>query len=194
MFAYGSIGGKGLNMGQLRPTVIKAQDEMKAAYEGAWGKAHAKPGAAAALDRVAQLPEKPSKKEAQPGGKDLTVQGLYEGAMGASGALWSLGERVAEASGEEGVAMSWGLKKAQRVWFKLSTKYGKTTFVNKRVANGAALCAARTRSSATDSCARAVHAHQHFPHARHPCEERARTVHCSPQHNMCAHRSVPSTS
>eukprot|EP00966_Prymnesium_polylepis_P014871 343621-Prymnesium_polylepis.1 len=52
---------------------------------------------------------------------------------------------------------------------------------------------ATPRSNATDSCARAVHVHQHCPHARHTCEERARTVHFSPQPNMCAHRPVPNT-
>eukprot|EP00961_Rhodomonas_salina_P257110 3474573-Rhodomonas_salina.2 len=52
---------------------------------------------------------------------------------------------------------------------------------------------ATPRPSATDSCARAAHAHQHCPHARHPCEERTRAERRSPQHNMRAHRPVPNT-
>ena len=60
----------------------------------------------------------------QPEGKEMTIQQLYAGALGAIGDLWSYGVSVVEASGEPGAHLSWGIKKAQRIWFKLSTKYG----------------------------------------------------------------------
>ena len=37
--------------------------------------------------------------------------------------LWAYGLEVREASGEHDAGLSWGIKKAGRIWFKLATKY-----------------------------------------------------------------------
>ena len=49
----------------------------------------------------------------QPGGKELTILGLFEGALGAIGALWEYGLEVRKASGEPTAGLSWGIKKTQ---------------------------------------------------------------------------------
>ena len=112
MFSYGAIDGEGMNMGQLRPVVIEAQAAMKAGYSAAFESARGKPGAAEVYVRIAALPEK-SGKVRQPGGEQLDLLGLYKGALGAVGELWEYGQQATVASGEAGVAASWGLKK---VW------------------------------------------------------------------------------
>ena len=110
MFSYGAINGRGLNMGQLRPVVIEAQAAMKKGYGAAFESARSKQGAAAAFDRVAALTEISSKVQ-QLGGAQLDLVGLYKGALGAVGELWEYGQRAIAASGEAGVAASWGIKK-----------------------------------------------------------------------------------
>ena len=112
MFSFGGINGRGVNMKQLRPTVIKAQAAMKAGYGQAFEAARSKPGAAEVYERIAALPEK-SGKVRQPGGEQLDLIGLYKGALGAIGALWEYGQQVIVASGEKGAAVSWGIKKVR---------------------------------------------------------------------------------
>ena len=112
MFSYGAIDGGGVRMEELRPTVIKAQKGMITGYSGAFELARGKPGAAEVYKRIEALPEKKS-KERQPGGEQLDLIGLYKGALGAVGELWEYGQQAIVASGEAGVAASWGLKK---VW------------------------------------------------------------------------------
>ena len=99
-------------MGQLRPIVIKAQAAMKAGYSAAFESARGKPGAAEVYERIAALPEKIVKVR-QPGGEQLDLIGLYKGALGAVGELWKYGQQAIVASGEAGVAASWGLKKVR---------------------------------------------------------------------------------
>ena len=48
---------------------------------------------------------------------------LSKGALGAIGELWAYGLEVRNASGEHDAALSWGIKKAVRIWYKLATKY-----------------------------------------------------------------------
>ena len=110
MFSYGVINGEGVNMQQLRPVVIAAQAAMKKGYDAAFESARSKQGAAAGFDRVAALAEI-SGKVRQPGGDQLELVGLYKGALGAVGELWAYGQRAIAASGEAGVAASWGIKK-----------------------------------------------------------------------------------
>ena len=110
MFFYGQIDGGGLDMLELRPMVIEAQVAMKAGYGEAFESARGKPGAAEVYERIAALPEKIGKVR-QPGGEQLDLIGLYKGALGAVGELWEYGQQAAVASGEAGVAASWGLKK-----------------------------------------------------------------------------------
>ena len=112
MFSYGAINGGGVNMRELRPTVIAAQAAMKAGYSAAFEAARGKPGAAEVYARIAALPEKVGKVR-QPGGEQLDLIGLYEGALGAVGELWAYGQQAIVASGEAGVAASWGLKKVR---------------------------------------------------------------------------------
>ena len=112
MFSWGTINGKGLNMRQLRPVVIEAQAAMKAGYSAAYESARGKPGAAEVYERIAALPEKIGKVR-QPGGEQLDLIGLYKGALGAIGELWAYGQKAIAASGEAGVAASWGLKKVR---------------------------------------------------------------------------------
>ena len=97
-------------MQELRPVVIKAQAEMKKGYGAAFESARGKQGAAAGYDRIAALTEISGKVQ-QPGGKELELVGLYKGALGAVGELWEYGQRAIAASGEAGVAASWGIKK-----------------------------------------------------------------------------------
>ena len=111
MFSYGRINGFGVDMSELRPVVITAQAAMKAGYGAAFESARSKQGAAAAFDRVAALTEISGKVQ-QPGGDQLDLVGLYKGALGAVGELWAYGQRAIAASGEAGVAASWGIKKA----------------------------------------------------------------------------------
>jgi len=110
MFSYGRINGKGVNMQQLRPTVIEAQERMKAGYSAAFESARGKQGAAAGYDRIAALIEISGKVQ-QLGGAQLDLVGLYKGALGAVDELWEYGQRAIAASGEAGVAASWGIKK-----------------------------------------------------------------------------------
>ena len=110
MFSYGTINGRGVAMQQLRPTVIEAQAAMKAGNGAAFESARGKQGAAAGFDRITALAEISGKVQ-QPGGKELDLVGLYKGALGAVGALWAYGQRAIAASGEAGVAASWGIKK-----------------------------------------------------------------------------------
>ena len=110
MFSYGAINGGGVNMELLRPTVIEAQEKMKAGYGAAFESARGKQGAAAGFDRIAALTEISGKVQ-QPGGDQLDLVGLYKGALGAVGELWEYGQRAIAASGEAGVAASWGIKK-----------------------------------------------------------------------------------
>ena len=112
MFAFGKIGGTGVAMGQLRPKVIEAQEAMKAGYSAAYESARGKRGAAKVYKRIAALPEKIGKVR-QPGGEQLDLIGLYKGALGAIGELWAYGQKAIAASGEAGVAASWGLKKVR---------------------------------------------------------------------------------
>merc|ERR1719446_1336778 len=53
----------------------------------------------------------------------MTILQLYQGALGAIGDLYSFGVSVVEASREQNVHMSWSIKKAQRIWYKLNVKY-----------------------------------------------------------------------
>ena len=122
MFTYGAINGFGVDMRLLRPMIIEAQEGMRTGYGGAFESARAKPGAAEVYERIAALPEK-IEKVRQPGGEQLDLLGLYKGALGAVGKLWEYGQQAIVASGEAGVAASWGLKKAMRIWFKLTAKY-----------------------------------------------------------------------
>ena len=110
MFSFGTIGGKGANTKELRPVVIEAQAAMKAGYGAAFESARGKQGAGKVYKRIAALPEK-SGKVRQPGGERLDLVGLYKGALGAVGGLWEYGQRAIAASGEAGVAASWGIKK-----------------------------------------------------------------------------------
>ena len=112
MFSYGEIDGVGMSMEELRPTVIEAQAAMKAGYSQAFESARGKPGAAEVYERIAALPEK-SGKVRQPGGKQLDLIGLYNGALGALGELWEYGQQTIVASGEAEVVASWGLKKVR---------------------------------------------------------------------------------
>ena len=112
MFAFGKIDGTGVAMGELRPKVIEAQEAMKAGYGAAYESARGKPGAAKVYKRIAALPEKIGKVR-QPGGEQLDLIGLYKGALGAVGELWAYGQQAIAASGEAGVAASWGLKKVR---------------------------------------------------------------------------------
>ena len=113
MFSFGTINGTGVNMGQLRPIVIKAQAGMKTAYGAAFESARGKQGAAKVYKRIAALPEK-SGKVRQPGGDErLDLIGLYKGALGAVCELWEYGQQAIVASGEAEVVASWGLKKVR---------------------------------------------------------------------------------
>ena len=85
---------------------------MKAGYGAAFESARGKRGAAAAFDRVAALTEISGKVQ-QPGGDQLDLVGLYKGALGAVGELWAYGQQAIAASGEAGVAASWGIKKVR---------------------------------------------------------------------------------
>ena len=110
MFSYGAIDGEGVATKELRPVVIEAQAAMKAGYGAAFELARSKQGAAAAFDRISALLEKSGKVQ-QPGGAQLDLVGLYKGALGAVGELWAYGQQAIAASGEAGVAASWGIKK-----------------------------------------------------------------------------------
>ena len=110
MFSYGAINGEGVVMWELRPVVIEAQAAMKKGYGAAFESARSKQGAAAGFDRIAALTEISGKVQ-QPGGAQLDLVGLYKGALGAVGELWEYGQRAIAASGEAGVAASWGIKK-----------------------------------------------------------------------------------
>ena len=112
MFSYGEIDGEGVAMEKLRPVVIEAQEAMKAGYSAAFESARGKPGAAEVYERITALPEKIGKVR-QPGGEQLDLIGLYKGALGAIGELWAYGQQAIAASGEAGVAASWGLKKVR---------------------------------------------------------------------------------
>ena len=74
--------------------------------------ARSKQGAAAGYDRITALTEI-SGKVRQLGGAQLDLVGLYKGALGAVGELWAYGQRAIAASGEAGVAASWGIKKVR---------------------------------------------------------------------------------
>ena len=106
----GEIDGEGVYMPELRPTVIEAQAAMKAGYGAAFESARGKQSAAAGFDRITALAEISGKVQ-QPGGALLDLVGLYKGALGAVGELWAYGQRAIAASGEAGVAASWGIKK-----------------------------------------------------------------------------------
>ena len=110
MFSYGGINGEGVAMNELRPTVVEAQAEMKAGYGAAFESARSKQGAAEAFDRIIALTEISGKVQ-QPGGDQLDLVGLYKDALGAVGELWAYGQQAIAASGEAGVAASWGIKK-----------------------------------------------------------------------------------
>ena len=112
MFNYGTIKGEGLQMSKLRKVVIRAKKAMKKAYEKAYVKAYHKQGAAEVYQRIAVVPEKLDWVH-QPDGSQLDLIGLYKGALGALGELWKYGQQVVDESGEEGVAVSWSLKKAR---------------------------------------------------------------------------------
>lgn len=112
MFSYGTINGKSVNMQELRPEVIEAKQKMRACYDEAFKAAREKFGAAEVFNRILALPEKHSTMQ-QPGGEQLDVIGLYKGALGAVGELWAYGQQAIVASGEAGVAASWGLKKVR---------------------------------------------------------------------------------
>ena len=92
-------------MWELRPQIIAAQREMVQVYTAAFERAMAKPGAAAAIEKIKQLEERRN-KERQPGGRDLDIIGLFKGALGAIGELWAYGLEVREASGEHDAGLS----------------------------------------------------------------------------------------
>ena len=100
--------GMKLNMKELRPKIVEAQDGMKRLYSQAFDEAFA--GAGPTLEKIKQLKKDGPKKERQPGGKDLDIFGLFKGALGAIGELWAYGLEVREASGEHDAELSWGLK------------------------------------------------------------------------------------
>ena len=112
MFSFGTINGKGANTKELRPVVIKAQAAMRKEYDAAFESARSKQGAAAGFDRISALAEISGKVQ-QPGGAQLDLVGLYKGALGAVDELWEYGQRAIAASGEAGVAASWGIKKVR---------------------------------------------------------------------------------
>ena len=112
MFNYGTINGQGVQMSKLRKVVIRAQEAMKKAYNKAYRKAYDKQGAAEVFQRIAVVPERRDRVH-QPDGAQLDLIGLYKGALGALGELWEYGQQVVVESGEEGVAVSWSLKKAR---------------------------------------------------------------------------------
>ena len=109
---YCNHAGLEVDMQQLRPRIVEAQKEMVRVYTAALERAMAKPGAAAAFEKIKKLKERRS-KEHQPGGKKLDILGLFEGALGAIGELWAYGLEVREASGERDAGLSWGIKKTQ---------------------------------------------------------------------------------
>ena len=109
-------------MREIRPTIIAARKAMNETYSAAFEAARKPPGAAEVFASIAALPEKTGKVR-QPGGTSLDLLGLYRGALAALPGLWRLAGAIAEASGEAGVHASWGVKKPQRIWFKLNTKY-----------------------------------------------------------------------
>jgi len=129
MFKHGQIDGRGVNMETLRPQVAQGQQAMKQKYSAAFERAgRLQVGSC----RLAEENFKDMKKlelkgqegkQVQPEGKDMTILQLYHGALGAIGDLWSFGVSVVEASREEDVHMSWSIKKAQRIWYKLNVKY-----------------------------------------------------------------------
>ena len=106
--AYCHLAGMKLDMAELRPEIVKAQDGMKHLYSQAFDEAFA--GAGPTLEKIKQLKKDGPKKEHQPGGKDLDIFGLFKGALGAIGELWAYGLQVREASGEHDAELSWGLK------------------------------------------------------------------------------------
>ena len=112
MFNYGTINGQGVQMSKLRKVVIRAQEAMKKAYNKAYRKAYDKQGAAEVFQRIAAVPERRDRVH-QPDGAQLDLIGLYKGALGSLGELWKYGQQVVLESGEEGVAVSWSLKKAR---------------------------------------------------------------------------------
>ena len=118
---YCGLAGMKVNMSELRPEVVKAQTKMKEGYGEAFEQAFA--GAGPTLEKIKQLKKDGPKKERQPGGRDLDIFGLFKGALGAIGELWAYGLEVREASGEHDAGLSWGIKKAVRIWYKRSTKY-----------------------------------------------------------------------
>ena len=103
--------------GSVRPPIAARSPHHTAALE----RAMAKPGAAAAFEKIKKLKERRS-KEHQSGGKKLDIFGLFEGALGAIGELWAYGLEVREASGERDAGLSWGIKKALRIWYKACTR------------------------------------------------------------------------
>ena len=117
-----NLAGLEFDMAKMRPKIVDAQKEMVDVYRAALESAMAKPGAAAAFEKIKQLEER-RKKEHQPGGKELDIVGLFKGALGAIGELWAYGLEVREASGERDAGLSWGIKKALRIWYKLVHRY-----------------------------------------------------------------------
>ena len=63
------------------------------------------------LDRIAALPEKRGKARQM---WTTNIVELYKGALVAVDELWKFGRMASAASGEAGVKMLWGIKKAHR--------------------------------------------------------------------------------
>ena len=119
LLAFGTIDNLALPVDQFRPRVIDARSRLRLVFLRAYEKARTAPGAAAAIARIAKLRDKMGGL-VQPGGKELTVLELYQGALSAAPALWRLGERAVEASGEQDVWLSWAIKQFSHVWFELN--------------------------------------------------------------------------
>ena len=51
------------------------------------------------------------------------IRSLCGGALRALPRLWALSCEVRDAGGGHGAAMTWGLKKTRRIWYKVSNKY-----------------------------------------------------------------------
>ena len=119
---YCHLAGLKLDMNELRPRIVEAQKEIVEVRRAALERAMAKPGAAAAFEKIEQLKER-RKQEHQPGGRGLDIIGLFKGALGAICELWAYGLAVRKASGERDAELSWDIKKAMRIWFKLVNEY-----------------------------------------------------------------------
>ena len=133
LFFYGKINGGGLDMRHLRPKVKEAQDAMRDTYSTAMDEARHQVGgedAYVALSTSPQFSEDTFKARhrGRDGGKVEhrnvdDIRSLCGGALRALPRLWALSCKVRDAGGGHGAAMTWGLKKTRRIWYKVSSKY-----------------------------------------------------------------------